>query len=49
MSITTTQWDASEYLNAAIEENDPELLQAALGQSGPRRSTLACLTGPPGG
>jgi len=41
MSIKTSKWDASEYLstpedvveylNAAIEDNDPTLLQAALG------------------
>ncbi|MDR1264101.1 MAG: putative addiction module antidote protein [Propionibacteriaceae bacterium] len=41
MSVITSKWDASEYLgtpedivaylNAAIEENDPALLQAALG------------------
>jgi len=41
MSIKTSKWDASEYLstaedvveylNAAIEDNDPLLLQAALG------------------
>ncbi|MCL2736115.1 MAG: putative addiction module antidote protein [Propionibacteriaceae bacterium] len=41
MNIRTSKWDASEYLssaedvvdylNAAIEENDPAVLQAALG------------------
>jgi probable addiction module antidote protein len=41
VSITTSRWDASEYLdtpedvvaylNAAVEEKDPALLQAALG------------------
>ena len=41
MSIKTSKWDVSEYLstpedvahylNAIIEENDPDLLQAALG------------------
>ena len=41
MTVDVTAWDASEYLeteedvvaylNAVIEEGDPELLQAALG------------------
>ena len=41
MAVNVTEWDASEYLetdedivaylNAAIEEGDPALLQAALG------------------